>query len=236
MGKEDLDEEIEAINAIYYDSLVKLGSLYQLLIPDRDIILQVSFPSAYPEKESFHIISVTSKTYSPQSLNKELLVDMLATVYIPGCVCLFEFIELIREVFEKQTEEDKAQVKKTAHDLSDATFAEEGSYEMTKSDITQSILTHWTSSAPIVDRKSTFIGFAVKADSAQEFFDMLAVLKTDKHICRATHNMTAYRIRNENGTVVQDCDDDGESAAGSRLLHLLTVSNFNLVFLRPFIL
>jgi hypothetical protein len=217
MGKEDLDDEIEAINAIYPDSLVKLGSLFQLLIPDRDIILQISFPSAYPEEEPLHIISVTSKTYLAQSLNKDVLGDLLASVYVPGCVCLFEFIELIREVFEAPAEEEEEETENEA-------AGSEESYEMTKTDIAQTISAHWHTSAPIIDRKSTFIGFAVKADTAEEFFAMLAVLKADKHIARATHNMTAYRIRNANGTVMQDCDDDGESAAGSRLLHLLAVS------------
>jgi hypothetical protein len=34
--------------------------------------------------------------------------------------------------------------------------------------------------------------------------------------------MTAWRIRGADGLVTyQDCDDDGETAAGSRLLHLM---------------
>lgn len=40
--------------------------------------------------------------------------------------------------------------------------------------------------------------------------------------CRATHNMYAYRIYDEQrGVWIQDNDDDGESAAGSRMLHLV---------------
>ena len=38
----------------------------------------------------------------------------------------------------------------------------------------------------------------------------------------ATHNMYAYRIYDEErGVWIQDNDDDGESAAGSRMLHLV---------------
>lgn len=41
-------------------------------------------------------------------------------------------------------------------------------------------------------------------------------------IRRATHNMYAYRIYDEErGVWIQDNDDDGESAAGSRMLHLV---------------
>ena len=41
-------------------------------------------------------------------------------------------------------------------------------------------------------------------------------------MCSATHNMYAYRIYDEErGVWIQDNDDDGESAAGSRMLHLV---------------
>jgi putative IMPACT (imprinted ancient) family translation regulator len=33
--------------------------------------------------------------------------------------------------------------------------------------------------------------------------------------------MTAWRIKGPNDTSYQDCDDDGETAAGSRMLHLM---------------
>ncbi|KAI4261877.1 MAG: hypothetical protein L6R35_007397, partial [Caloplaca aegaea] len=43
---------------------------------------------------------------------------------------------------------------------------------------------------------------------------------------KATHNISAYRIRTSadgNTVVYQDCDDDGETAAGARLLKLLQI-------------
>lgn len=53
---------------------------------------------------------------------------------------------------------------------------------------------------------------------------MVAVLLLNGKIARATHNMWAFRIRiPDKGAFLQDCDDDGEAAAGSRLLHLLQV-------------
>ena len=48
----------------------------------------------------------------------------------------------------------------------------------------------------------------------------------NRKIAHATHNIRAYRIYRENtNSFIQDCEDDGESQAGSRLLHLLQVSN-----------
>lgn len=40
--------------------------------------------------------------------------------------------------------------------------------------------------------------------------------------CDGRHNISAYRITKD-GLSLQDNDDDGENAAGSRLAHLLTL-------------
>ncbi|KAF3920168.1 hypothetical protein AA313_de0204295 [Arthrobotrys entomopaga] len=47
------------------------------------------------------------------------------------------------------------------------------------------------------------------------------LISTDRKVSKATHNITAYRIRTAEGLIYQDNDDDGETAAGSRLGHLL---------------
>lgn len=55
---------------------------------------------------------------------------------------------------------------------------------------------------------------------------MLAKLKQNKKIVNATHNMLAYRIERQTAkgtSVLQDCDDDGETHAGGRMLHLLQI-------------
>ena len=59
---------------------------------------------------------------------------------------------------------------------------------------------------------------------------MIASLKECRKIASATHNMCAYRIRGSaGGSFVQDCDDDGETHAGGRMLHLLEVSGVSLL-------
>jgi putative IMPACT (imprinted ancient) family translation regulator len=56
---------------------------------------------------------------------------------------------------------------------------------------------------------------------------MMAELLSNGKIARATHNMLAYRIQGSEGLpgsgILQDCDDDGEAGAGSRMLHLLQI-------------
>ena len=44
---------------------------------------------------------------------------------------------------------------------------------------------------------------------------------TQHTLTNISTDITAWRIRGENGVQYQDCDDDGETAAGGRVLHLL---------------
>ena len=79
---------------------------------------------------------------------------------------------------------------------------------------------------PITDRKSTFQAHLVKVSSEQDVQNALDELKKTRKIANASHNVTAYRITKQNSQViVQDCNDDGENNAGSRLLHLLQILN-----------
>jgi len=80
----------------------------------------------------------------------------------------------------------------------------------------------FTSGEPIIDRKSTFQGHTTEVFERQDVLLALKQLKLNTKIERATHNMYAYRIYDGN-VWLQDCDDDGESQAGSRLMHLLQV-------------
>ena len=80
---------------------------------------------------------------------------------------------------------------------------------------------------PLTDRKSTFQAHIAEVMTVNQVSIVLRELKSNKKIATATHNIVAYRIHDTARQVlIQDCDDDGESAAGSRLLHLLQVRMF----------
>lgn len=79
-------------------------------------------------------------------------------------------------------------------------------------------------SEPILDRKSVFIGYACKITSPADVSRVVNYLLSDRKIAKATHpTMLAYRVRGSGDIIHQDNDDDGESAAGSRLAHLLQI-------------
>ncbi|CAO1616621.1 unnamed protein product [Parajaminaea phylloscopi] len=85
----------------------------------------------------------------------------------------------------------------------------------------------WVSTEALVDRKSSFIGHAVRVDQPAEVPLLLTRLsELHPRMEKATHPMIRAWVCKEERSdaaplVHRDCDDDGESAAGGRLAHLL---------------
>ncbi|KAK7491412.1 hypothetical protein BaRGS_00017390 [Batillaria attramentaria] len=78
------------------------------------------------------------------------------------------------------------------------------------------------------DRRSTFQPHLAPVFYKEQVRLVIDKLLENKKIANATHNMVAYRIvRHDKGgpRVIQGCDDDGETHAGSRMLHLLQIVN-----------
>jgi hypothetical protein len=69
-------------------------------------------------------------------------------------------------------------------------------------------------SEALLDRKSSFIAHVAEVHNVHEVKVVVAHLLQNKKIAKATHNILAYRITMPDGKVLQDNDDDGESAAG----------------------
>ncbi|XP_047443673.1 protein IMPACT [Mugil cephalus] len=76
----------------------------------------------------------------------------------------------------------------------------------------------------ITDRRSTFQPHLAPVVTPRQVKIILEKLYENKKIASATHNIYAYRIYCEDKhSFLQDCEDDGETAAGGRLLHLLQI-------------
>ncbi|KAK9249409.1 ribosomal protein S5 domain 2-type protein [Lipomyces tetrasporus] len=222
---DNLQEEIFSINAIFSEEcMVQQASTIYVIHPPSlpDASIQMSFPSSYPDAPPI-ILSVSipefQQEYVPGAVNVQALTDILLGCYHPGEVCVFDFLDELRDVLkidEQYYEQRKMMasdswVGRNNSDSSDDEFGHANAG------------IHWATSDTVMDRKSKFIARAVEVHSVAEAKANLAALKTNKKIAKATHNMTAWRIRTDReGIVIQDCDDDGESAAGGRLLHLIS--------------
>lgn len=232
---EDLSDEQTAIQAIYgqqvlrkADNQVCVLSVPQSHASQSEISIRLSFPADYPKSIPEILGTETTGEHTRKGYGKhivELARGTLQRVFTPGSVCLFELLQEL-EVSLSDGSGDRA------HLPSDSPKA---SAEMAQS-VLRSFLAEpeeepeWTTSTPITEKKSTFIARACSVRSPQQAKDCLAhLLDTNKRAAKATHNITAYRIQSHaaprpvSEITYQDCDDDGETAAGGRLLHLLQV-------------
>lgn len=239
MPSAELTEEIDAIQAIYPESVQELTpDIYNITIPEHeDVIMQMSFPHSYPD-EIPNIIQVVTKNdikYPDSTYMEGKFKDMLSGVFHKGEVVIFEmigevtpFLEKLEEEHREQIEQAEAKAKEELNKRKVASLQSQARYSppsVVENKVLQDIdvLKGWIQSDPISDRGSTFVAFARKVDSVEQAEEALELLVTDRKVGRANHNMNAWRIKGANGVSYQDCDDDGETAAGLRMLHLMTV-------------
>ncbi|KAG8529872.1 uncharacterized protein KY384_005353 [Bacidia gigantensis] len=215
---EDLLNEIEAINSIYGpESLQELPNeeTFILTIPDKDVRIRLRFPNTYPRDppQAIGVESTgsdTRKGYGVKAL--DIAQTLLRELFVPGSVVIFSLVDELQSR-SISTTDDTDQGGVTALDISN--IQEQTLSTSVSPD--QIVAPLWYLSNSITEKKSTFLGRAAFVESpvgAREALQHL--LSTDKKAERATHNIYAFRIRESRNAAVtfQDCDDDGETAAG----------------------
>ncbi|KAK8153838.1 ribosomal protein S5 domain 2-type protein [Phyllosticta citrichinensis] len=210
-----LSDEIISINSIYAeDTLITAsdddttGTCILRLPSLPSIALRIEFPPGYPDAPPVVLGTHTVGDDVPKGFGTRV-VDaargVLAQAFRPGEPCVFDLLEELGDsvndndnVRGEQQQQQQEEVEQLGPDPP------------------------WVLSEPAVEKKSVFVARAAPVSStlqAKAFVQHL--LATDKKAAKATHNITAWRIRGANDAVYQDCDDDGETAAGGRLLHLM---------------
>ncbi|XP_044280163.1 protein IMPACT isoform X1 [Varanus komodoensis] len=243
-------EEIEALSSIYGDEwcavdedekifCIKISDCLEQ--PKWTLCLQVNLPPEYPTAAP-PIYQLNASWLQGQEY--EELANHLEDIYIQnlGESILYLWVEKIREVLiEKSQSCDSAgpNIKKITEET-DVEYEEDFSLEY-------QLLQEYTAATPnidlpesqegeelppifhgnpITDRRSTFQAHSAPVVSPKQVKSVLAELYKNKKIANATHNIYAYRIYCEDKqTFLQDCEDDGETAAGGRLLHLMQILN-----------
>ncbi|XP_078001157.1 protein IMPACT-B-like [Glandiceps talaboti] len=238
-------EEIEALSSIYGDEwcvIDEIGRVYCIAVSDTEkpsvgkICLQVLLPEDYPN-ESSPIFQINGAWLKPQErcdmldgLN-EICKDNM------GESVIFLMVEYLREFIiarpeEQEQNEDRANVSQQSEEVVEVDDPE---YQVDVDciDLSQLSIPYDEDDTPDIihgepttDRRSTFQGHLAKVTNVKQVKLVLNSLYENRKIANATHNIYAYRIHNdEKNTVIQDCEDDGETAAGGRLLHLLQILN-----------
>lgn len=209
----------------------------------RKVIVRFFLPPTYPNQD-MPVYEISSVYCGPRKIDDAMLDAIDAgfqSLFQPEEVVLFEWISWLRDYLEdnvekqqtevvEQPEVEQSEVELIEEELENTHIDEESDgEEETRDRPTARALMNPTdiylsetpptifSTEPLVDRKSTFIAHVAKVQSVHEVKVVLAHLLQNKKIAKATHNILAYRIVMPDGKVLQDNDDDGETAAGSKI-------------------
>lgn len=237
MSSPELAEELDAIKAIYPESVEELApEIHNFALPNHeDVKIQLSFPLSYPmeQPQVIQVMTTNIRKFPDVTYIERKVSEIINRVFKEGDVLIFELFEELDQFLqshEQAYEEDlKRDQKNKELQLSQAkaTLAKEEEAkrqgQLTQPIPDKDVFAGWVISDPVIDRGSTFIAYAREVHSVDEAVKYFELLTTDRKISRAAHNMNTWRIKGENGVQYQDCDDDGETAAGLRMLHLLTV-------------
>jgi Uncharacterized protein family UPF0029/RWD domain len=226
-----LADEIEAISAIFEADTIEVVSsdssstIIHLKPPSQPFTFRLSFGTEYPDLppsiDGTASTGDTEKGAGDVAVN--ILAEVLGNVYSPGQVCLFELISDVGPLLEERygAHPEAPSAKREESRSEQPTGEYRGPALITGQD-TAFLAPKWITSEPLSVMKSTFIAHAAPCSSKDEALSHISnLISSSKKIVSATHNITAYRIKWSPSTYIQDCDDDGESAAGGRLLHLL---------------
>ncbi|KAM4792221.1 protein IMPACT isoform 2-T2 [Cyanocitta cristata] len=242
-------DEIEALSSIYGDEWCVVDEdekIYCIKIsdcldqPKWTLCLQVILPPGYPTAEP-PIYQLNAPWLRGQDYTE--LANSLEEIYVQnlGESILYLWVEKIREVLiqKAQSSDPEPDIKKTTEEVDE----DDGDdflldYQPVQEDQSK-MLNYMTSESqedeelppihhgnPITDRRSTFQAHLAPVVTTRQVERVLEKLYENKKIASATHNIYAYRIYCEDKqTFLQDCEDDGETAAGGRLLHLMQILN-----------
>lgn len=207
---------------------------------------RLGFGDTYPEARPTVLGTASTAARGEGKIAVDVLEDIVQRMWQPGTVCLFDVISEAVEVFPElniggnKDSNEAGPAASNASGQSSSKIADEPTIP-TECLAALSLRDRfgldnppdWILSDIITEKKSVFLARAVQVTSlgqAQAFLDHLTA--TDKKVAVATHNISAWRIKQKKDggsstdpdaaeTVVQDYDDDGETAAGGRLLHVM---------------
>ncbi|TDL29356.1 UPF0029-domain-containing protein [Rickenella mellea] len=206
--------------------------------------LLVTIPSSYPSTSPPQL-QLLSRYIGAYSVDSSLFGSILrifiskdGVEWSPDTVCVFDGVEHVRERCANwHTEhinaekagtllrEDEKESKK--HEPNRKESPPEGGHMRMIDPPDHPVPTldgiHIVHTEPIHDRKSTFIGRACRITHPSQVPIVLSHLRSDRKIGKATHpTINAWRCTVD-GLIHQDNMDDGETAAGSRLAHLIQI-------------
>jgi len=225
-------DEIIAIQAIFGEEVVqRVASTNELKIcigSTPCIKLQVFIPQNIYPSSSPPAFELRCDLFDSSTISD--LARRMETMFQPGEVVLYTWIAFLQEEWEQRKPpappplaetdaETSTALRSAAEQKESSVMNEKNAQHLERMRQIGAKIVH---GEPLTEKKSTFQAHMVPISDPAEVPPVIEYLLQNNKIRAATHNIMAYRIEGcREGTFVQDSDDDGESAAGGRLLHLL---------------
>ncbi|KAH9062664.1 UPF0029-domain-containing protein [Lactarius vividus] len=204
------------------------------------LLVLVSLPHSYPATSPPQL-QLLSRYVGAFGVDADLFGSIIKTFmsvngieWTPGVVCVFDGLENVLERtvrwYEQRLESMKASeaLREQCH-LDSAKGPEVGGGATVMPPVSADIQpalpegVKLFEAEPIIDRKSAFVGRACQISDPAQVPAILSFLMADRRVAKAAHPViNAWRCQVGN-VLHQDNDDDGESAAGGRLAHLLQI-------------
>jgi len=203
------------------------------------LLVLVSLPHSYPATSPPQL-QLLSRYVGAFGVDAELFGSIIKTFmsvngieWTSGVVCVFDGLENVLERavrwYERRLESIKASEALREQNLLELAKGPEvggNTTGMPPADIQPVALPEGIElfeAEPIIDRKSAFVGRACRISDPAQVPAILSFLLADRRVAKAAHPViNAWRCQVGN-VFHQDNDDDGESAAGGRLAHLLQI-------------
>lgn len=240
MPQDEFLEEIEVLKSIYDDriSINESASDKTTQIAYRHdselFTLFIDVPERYPADSPVVTISTTNQAVAQKTSAMDDVDHIIKEA--EGNVVIFSIIEAVREHFSGLGITEQSICKdETVLMTEEADRRETDTIKCsTHFDIELEVFHGPT----ITEQKSSFQSHFAIVHSMDEVYRFRDLVYEDKKFARATHNIFAYRFTcPKTGIVHHDCDDDGETAAGSRLaetIRLMKVDNVAVIVSRWF--
>jgi hypothetical protein len=220
---EDLENEVEAINSIYGDGCLQVtdeAGVYVLQIPGVAVSLKIQFEADYPDVPPMVPGTQSAGEHTRKGdANRvlELFRNSIGRLFQPGEVCLYDVIEDVINSLSSENQQSPEDVEddQDIEDVPNSSIPIPKGQEFSEEP-------PWILSDVVIELKSVFVARCAPVTSPEQAKRFLKhLLDNNKKVAKATHNITAWRIRGDRNITFQDCDDDGEDAAGGRVLHLM---------------
>ncbi|VDL61439.1 unnamed protein product [Hymenolepis diminuta] len=248
------NDELQALESIYPDEFTIIDHdqrCYKISVTSEGskkhtVELKFTFIPGYPS-ENPPLYEISAPTL--QKIQRSSLLQILNEVCMVslGSAMIFSMVETIKSFLEEQDEENNQDFD-IILELDDLTIDEPTDNVVRSAYAVPSIRDHLVACGrrlpiaegvpcpkiyhgeTITDRKSVFQAHCCEVSSLSEVSAFISTMLEDRKIAAATHNITAWYLRTKlkadapTTSLVADYDDDGETQAGGRLLHLISLA------------